>query len=96
VADDGDLPEEDYDPDWHEKVKRKLAEEDRQRKAQFWQARFGTPDCVGNYSFYAYEYLDDLNFMRPAGRCWQTGSRRRRSSQRWSSGSSRSAGRATG
>ena len=24
------------------------------------------PACVGSYSFYAYEYLDDLSFMRPA------------------------------
>ena len=32
----------------------------------FWEERFGTPDCVSNYHCYAYEYLDDLSFMRPA------------------------------
>jgi hypothetical protein len=32
----------------------------------FWEERFGTPDCARNYHYYAYEYLDDLNFMPPA------------------------------
>jgi hypothetical protein len=60
------MTEEDYDPDWEKKIQQEIAEECRQRKAQFWLKRFGTPDCVANYSFYAYEYLDDLSFMRPA------------------------------
>jgi hypothetical protein len=34
--------------------------------AAFWQARFGPPECVLNYHYYSYEYLDDLGFMRPA------------------------------
>ncbi|WP_294399614.1 hypothetical protein [Prosthecobacter sp.] len=31
--------------------------------SEFWEARFGTPECVQNYHCYAYEYLDDLSFM---------------------------------
>lgn len=39
---------------------------EHERNSQFWSERFGTSDCVRNYHFYAYEYLDDLSFMRPA------------------------------
>lgn len=34
--------------------------------AAFWEERFGTPACAKNYHYYAYEYLDDLQFMRSA------------------------------
>ncbi|MBS1173952.1 MAG: hypothetical protein H6R05_83 [Burkholderiaceae bacterium] len=31
-----------------------------------WDTFFGTPDCVKNYHFYSYEYLDDCGFMPSA------------------------------
>jgi hypothetical protein len=40
--------------------------------ARYW----GSPECVRNYHFYAYEYLDDLSFMRSATDyfdCWTSG-----------------------
>ena len=33
------------------------------RDAAFWDERFGKPEGVSAWHFYAYEYLDDLSFM---------------------------------
>jgi hypothetical protein len=66
VADEDEELEELTDEEWQARLARSAAERQRKRNAQFWSERFGTPECVGNYSFYAYEYLDDLSFMRPA------------------------------
>lgn len=48
----------------------------RNHDPQFWQGRFGTPDGVIHWHFYAYEYLDDLAFMplaREAFSNWPSG-----------------------
>jgi len=34
--------------------------------SDFWEARFGKAECAKNYHYYAYEYLDDLSFLRSA------------------------------
>lgn len=41
-----------------------------------WEFVFGTPDRVADWHVYAYEYVDDLNFMPPAAelfRDWPLG-----------------------
>ncbi|MHB0938145.1 MAG: hypothetical protein ACYC6A_17280 [Armatimonadota bacterium] len=50
----------------------------RPHDAQFWQERFGTPEGVEHWHFYAYEYLDDLAFMPSARETfgdWEDGER---------------------
>ena len=37
-----------------------------EHSAAFWRDCFGAAASVKNYHFYAYEYLDDLAFMRQA------------------------------
>ena len=44
--------------------------------AKFWRQRFGTPDEVRHWHFYAYEYLDNIAFMpsaRESFRAWSDG-----------------------
>jgi hypothetical protein len=41
-----------------------------------WKAFFGSAECVKNYHFYSYEYLDDLSFMPSASEAfagWEEG-----------------------
>lgn len=33
---------------------------------EFWEKHFGKPEFARNYHYYAYEYLDDVSFMRSA------------------------------
>lgn len=47
-----------------------------QRRDGGWEFVFGTPDRVRDWHLYAYEYIDDLNWMPPANelfRDWELG-----------------------
>ena len=47
-----------------------------QRRDGGWEFVFGTPDRVRDWHIYAYEYIDDLNWMPPAAelfRDWELG-----------------------